>query len=127
MTQLNTKTWFKVIVAGSRDFDDYELLKIKLDKILSSLIDLYEIEIVSGMARGADRLGERYAAERGYRVKDFKADWDRYGKPAGPIRNEEMAQYADACVVFWKNKSKGSRSMIDLAKKYKLKLRVIDA
>ena len=58
-------------------------------------------------------------------MKEFKADWVKYGKAAGPIRNEEMAKYADACIVFWDGKSPGAKSMIALAKKYELKLRVI--
>ena len=113
---------FKVIVAGTRTFDDYELLKSKLDFFLKNQTD---VEIVSGTARGADALGERYAAERGLAVKQFPADWDRYGRSAGYRRNAEMAEYADAAVVFWDGKSKGSKHMIDLAKEKGLPVRVV--
>lgn len=113
---------FKVIVAGSREFNDYELLKNKLDHLLQTVVG--EIEIVSGTARGADQLGERYAKERGFKVKQFPANWDTLGKRAGYVRNEEMAKYADACVVFWMNESRGTKHMIDLSEKYNLKLRI---
>ena len=112
---------FKVIVAGGRDFINYELLKTKLDKILSNISD--EIIIVSGKARGADSLGERYARENNYKIAEFPAQWDKFGKRAGYIRNEEMAKYADACVCFWDYQSKGTKHMINLAKAYSLKLR----
>lgn len=112
----------KVIVAGSRGFHNYELLKSSLDKILQNQTD---IEIVSGGARGADLLGERYAQEKGYSIKIFLADWERLGKRAGFFRNKEMAKYADACVCFWDGKSRGTKSMIELAKKHELKTRTI--
>ncbi len=114
---------FKVIIAGGRDFKDYDLLKTKLNKILSNINT--PIVIVSGKARGADSLGERYAKEMGYEIAEFPANWDKYGKRAGYIRNEEMAKYAEACVCFWDGKSKGTKHMIDLTNKHNLKLRVI--
>lgn len=83
-----------------------------------------EITVVCGKARGADTLGERYAEERGYAVHYFPADWDRYGKSAGHIRNEEMAKNADALVAFWDGKSRGTKDMIKLARQYGLRVRV---
>lgn len=116
---------FKVIVAGSRDFNDYEMLESKLMYYLSVYKPI-EIEIVSGSAKGADTLGERFAKEKGCHIKRFPAEWDVYGKSAGYRRNAEMAKYADACVVFMKKEgSKGSQHMIDLARKYELPLKVI--
>jgi len=112
----------KVIIAGGRDFKDYNLLCQKADYYLSRQS---EIEIVSGCARGADKLGERYADERGYPIKRFPADWGTFGKKAGYLRNEEMAQYADALIAFWNENSKGTKHMIDLAEIYKLKVRVV--
>ena len=114
---------FKVIVAGSRDFRDYELLKRVLDHLLSHKA-VEEVEIVSGTARGADEMGERFAKEKGYALKQFPADWDTFGKSAGYRRNSQMADYADACVVFWDGKSRGTKHMIDLAEKTGLPLRV---
>jgi hypothetical protein len=108
----------KLIIAGGRDFNDYDLLKQKLNKIIG---DNSDIEIVSGMARGADLLGVKYANELGYQVKEFPAQWDKYGKSAGYRRNEEMAKYSDTCVCFWDGESKGTKHMIDLSNKYNLK------
>lgn len=113
----------RLIVAGSRNFKDYNLLKSKLDHLLK---DTSEVEIVSGTANGADKLGERYAKENNYPVKQFPADWDAYGKAAGYKRNKQMAEYATHCVCFWDGVSKGTKSMIELAKQHKLILRVIN-
>ena len=110
----------KVIIAGGRDFDDYEKLRTYCDHILE---DQTDIEIVSGTAKGADQMGERYAKEKGYPVKRFPADWSK-GKSAGYIRNEEMAKYADALIAFWNGMSKGTEHMINLANKYNLKIRI---
>lgn len=113
----------KIIIAGSRSFADYSLLKEKMNSILKNQ-NKDDIEIVSGTASGADKLGERYAKENNLKLKQFPADWS-LGKKAGYIRNEEMAKYADACVVLWDGISKGSKHMINLAEQYNLKLRVI--
>lgn len=112
----------KVIIAGGRKFNDYDLLYKNCDKVLR--IKKNEIEIVSGTANGADKLGERYAKEKGYPIKQFPANWDKYGKSAGYKRNEEMAKYADGLIAFWDGKSKGTKHMIDLAKQYELKVKV---
>ena len=112
----------KIIVAGSRGFNDYNLLKEKLNEIVC---DKNDIEIVSGMARGADLLGVKYANEMGYEVKEFPAQWDKYGKSAGYKRNAEMAQYADICICFWDGLSKGTKHMIDLANKYNSEVHII--
>jgi hypothetical protein len=108
----------KVIIAGSRDFNDYNLLKNNCDVLLS--LTKENIEIVSGGARGADSLGERYAQENNLELKIFPADWS-IGKGAGFIRNKQMADYSDALIAFWDGKSKGTKMMIDLAKKNELK------
>lgn len=112
----------KIIVAGSRDFENYELLKNKLDKLL---INQKEVQIVSGGCRGTDKLGERYAKENGYSLKIFKADWGKYGKKAGPLRNKQMAEYAEGLVAFYKEGSKGTKNMIEEAGKMGLKIRII--
>lgn len=111
----------RVIIAGSRDFTDYELLKKVCDEHFS---DDDTITIISGTARGADQLGERYATEKGYAIERFPAEWDKYGKSAGYRRNEEMARVADMLIAFWDGESRGTKHMIDLAYKYKLKLLV---
>ena len=114
---------FRVIIAGSRDFSDYDFLSCVMDRLLSNYSQ-EDIQIVCGMAKGADTCGERYAKEQGYKIRDVQADWDRYGTDAGPIRNEEMARNADALVAFWDGKSPGTKSMIQLAQKYNLQIRI---
>lgn len=115
---------FRVIIAGGRDFSDYALLRRTMDTLLANINEGTSIVVVCGMARGADTLGEQYAKDRGYRVNYYPADWNAYGKAAGYKRNEQMAQNADALVAFWDGKSRGTKHMIDLGKKYQLKVRV---
>jgi len=113
---------FKVIVAGGRDFVNYDLLKSKLDILL---VNRNPVEIVSGCARGADKLGEVYAQSAQVPVARFPAQWSEHGKSAGYIRNDQMAEYADALVAFWDGKSRGTKHMIDVAISRGLKIRVI--
>lgn len=116
----------KVIIAGTRDFNDYAFLKKNVDYFLQGINpNNEEIEIVSGNARGADKLGERYAKEHNLPVKLFPANWDKYGKRAGYLRNQEMANYSDVLIAFWDEKSKGTKHMIDIAKKQGLTVIVV--
>ncbi|MGD6876899.1 DUF2493 domain-containing protein [Bacillus infantis] len=114
----------KVIVAGGREFKDYDLLCREMINFLRGKYPK-DVEIVSGTARGADKLGERFAEEKGCRVAYFPAEWDLYGKSAGYRRNAKMAKYADAAVCFWDGKSRGTKHMIDLAEKEVLQVKVI--
>jgi len=116
---------FRVIIAGTRNFSNYELLKEKCDNILSSKRQNSNIVILSGTAKGADRLGERYARERGFLLRRFPADWDKDGNKAGPIRNAKMADNADALIAFWDGTSRGTAHMIMTAKERGLVTRVI--
>jgi hypothetical protein len=112
----------KVIIAGSRGFSDFPLLYSKCEEILANI---KEAEIVSGTARGADKLGEHYASLKGYSVSQFPADWDKHGKSAGYIRNKEMADYADCLIAFWDGESRGTKHMIDLAREKNLSVHII--
>lgn len=119
---------FKVIIAGSREFDNYDMLKEKCDKILSRKVNEgEEIVIVSGAAKGADTLGEKYAEEKGYKIERYPANWDKYGKRAGYLRNKKMAEVSNACIVFLSSKAenKGSKMIISIATEEKLLIRVI--
>ncbi len=109
---------YKVIIAGCRDFDDYNLLK---EKVTEALKDIGGCEIISGNAKGADALGERYAKEHQIPLRLFPADWDKYGKRAGFIRNTEMANNATHLIAFWDGKSKGTKMMLQIAKEKGLK------
>lgn len=100
----------KVIIAGSRRYDDYAEL---ISGIEASGFGI--TEVVSGGAKGADSLGERWAKERGIPIQRFDADWDAFGKRAGHIRNGEMAAYAEALVAFPLADSRGTQNMISEA------------
>ena len=100
----------RTIIAGSRDVTDYE--KVTVAVKLSGFVIT---EVVSGGARGVDTLGEQYAKEHSLSCKRFPADWSKYGRAAGPIRNEQMAEYAEALVALPVKTSKGTRHMIKAA------------
>jgi hypothetical protein len=116
------KNMIRLIIAGSRNFNDYETLKSVCDRAIEH-IDV-QIKIISGTARGADQLGERYATERNFPLKKFPANWEEHGKKAGYLRNLEMARYASHAIIFWDGQSKGTESMIRLAETYNLDYRV---
>ena len=124
----------KLIIAGSRDIDDYDALWVLLGCL--GIADKVT-EIVSGKARGVDTLGESYARDLSVPVKDFPAKWNdleadfcrikvnksgrEYNACAGFARNEDMAKYADACVILRHPESPGSLDMLKRAKAHKLK------
>ena len=116
---------YKVIIAGGRHFNDYELLKEKCDYYLQHKLQEGRVVIISGHATGADFLGERYAQERGLSIDAHSADWNQHGRAAGPIRNAEMAEVADALIAFWDGVSRGTKNMIDTAKSKGLKVAVV--
>lgn len=111
----------KYIIAGGRNFRNFELLWNECEKIITNDP---EVEVVSGTANGADKLGEHYAKLKGYSVKQFPADWS-LGKSAGYLRNADMAEYADVLIAFWDGESRGTQHMINLAKDKELKVHVI--
>ena len=120
----------RIIIAGSRKFNDYIKMLNKLDELgIHLLATMDDIEIVSGHAYGADILGEKFAEAYNYPLKIFPAEWDKYGKAAGPIRNEQMAKYAAEAdrgmlIAFPIGESRGTRNMIKLAKQYGLEVNV---
>lgn len=109
----------KTIIAGSRDIGDYRLVCAAVSAFGEDVT-----EVVSGACRGVDKLGETWAAARSIPVKRFPADWDKFGKSAGPIRNRQMAAYAEALVALWDGKSKGTKNMIEEAEKRGLKIHI---
>ena len=113
----------RTIVAGGRDFNDYELLYKTLEEF-NHLINSY-VTIVSGHAKGADALGEHYAVEENLKVRLFPADWDTYGKAAGYRRNVQMADFSEALIAFWDGESKGTKHMIDIALERGLLVKVV--
>ncbi len=107
----------RVVIAGCRDYNNYDEAKKYIDFCLSNIRKENEIVIVSGCASGADAIGERYAEENEFEVEKYPADWKTYGKSAGPKRNRQMAEISDYVICFWDEKSKGTKSMIDYARK----------
>lgn len=98
-----------VVIAGSRSFSDFTFLEYRCNEIL---LPYKDITIISGGAKGADRLGELYAMEKGYNLIRRPALWQIYGRAAGHIRNEEMAKLCDLAILFWDGKSPGTHNML---------------
>ena len=114
----------KVLVAGCRNYCNYEEAKACIENCIKRIGNEYELIFISGDCRGAGKLGERFACENHYDIERYPADWQRFGKSAGPKRNETMAKEADYIICFWDRKSKGTKSMIDFAKKHNKPIRI---
>ena len=117
---------FKVIIAGSRGFSNYKLLREQCNKFLREKRKTSNIIVVSGHARGADTLGEKYAQDEGFALEIYPAQWKKLGKQAGYRRNEQMAEVADALIAFWDGSSKGTKHMIDIMNEKNLLVRVVE-
>lgn len=109
----------KYIVAGGRDFAD----KKQMHQALCLLLVPHDT-IISGCAPGADTLAIEWGDLQGLQVDKMPADWDKFGKSAGPIRNQQMAQAADGLIAFWDGKSPGTKDMITKAINYGLETHV---
>lgn len=107
----------RVVIAGGRDYNNYDEAKRYIDYCISNIRKEYTLVFLSGCCRGADMLGERYAEENGFRVEKYPADWEKYGRNAGPKRNKQMAEAGDYVICFWNGKSRGTKSMIEYARK----------
>ena len=114
----------RIVVAGCRDYKNYEEVKKYIDSCISDICKEYKLIFISGCCRGVDALGERYAKESGYKIERYPAEWKKYGRAAGPIRNEKMAACADLIICFWDGKSRGTKTMIEFAKKYNKPVKV---
>lgn len=112
----------KIIIAGSRTITEFGYIENTVNQIIQDY-DYNDIEIVSGNAKGVDKLGEEFATKYKYKLKLFPADWSK-GKSAGYKRNVEMAKYADMLIAFWDGESKGTKHMIDTATKHDLQVDV---
>ena len=114
----------KIVIAGCRNYNNYSEAKEYIDFCISNIRINNDITIISGGANGADALGERYAQENNFPVEKYPADWKKYGKFAGPKRNKQMAEISDYVICFWDGKSKGTKSMIDFARKFNKPIRI---
>lgn len=106
---------FKLIIAGSRTFDDYPRMERDLLQLLRDRWPDVEI-VCGGCPSGADALASRFAREQGLALKVMPADWHKWGRAAGPIRNDEMAMYGHALLCYWDGRSAGSKNMIRCAR-----------
>ena len=113
----------KIIVAGGRTYKNYEFVAENCRKFIADN-NVYYPEIVTGTdlikdnePYGVDQLSVKFAREHGYEYTIFKAEWSTYGSGAGPIRNGEMAVYGDVLLAFWDGNTRGTKNMIDQAKK----------
>ena len=132
----------RIIIAGGRDFDNYKLLRSKTLKVINQVIrDINHtdsipsqlITIISGTANGADQQGELFAKEFHLELKRMPAQWEEYGKSAGYMRNTQMANFAcldenaqGILIAFWDGKSRGTKHMIDIAKKKNMLIYTFD-
>ena len=110
----------KIAIIGSRNFTNY--------KLLQEILEQYKPKItlvVSGAAKGADLLGEKWALENNIQTLIFPADWNQYGKRAGFIRNEDIIKNCDCCVAFWDGESKGTKHSLSLCKKYNKPVKIV--
>lgn len=112
----------KIAVVGSRDYNNYEFVAGKLDKILSNIVN---ITIVSGGAKGVDSLAARYAKERGHELIEYLPDWEKNGKSAGIIRNNDIINESNFVVAFHKNNSRGTAHSVGLARSKNIPIRVV--
>ena len=111
----------RTIIAGSRDFHSLPVLIEAIDSCG------FEVsEVVSGRARGADRIGEEWALRNDIPIIYHPANWDKFGRSAGYIRNSEMAEDAEALIAIWDGRSHGTKNMIEVARKKGLEVFVYE-
>jgi len=115
---------FRIIIAGGRDMDDTDFGFSHISHLLQNLENEL-MTIVDGTAKGADTVGRLWGEkEDGVSVKHFKPDWSQ-GKTAGFKRNKEMAEYGTHLIAFWDENSRGTKHMIDNAKRLGLEVKII--
>lgn len=111
------KKQIKLAIVGSRTFNDLQAF-YKCLQVLK--VDYEIIQIISGGAKGADSIGEKYADENNIPKLIFKPDWQKYGKRAGFLRNEDIIKNCNFCLAFWDGESHGTKHDIELCKKYNI-------
>lgn len=115
----------KVLVCGGRDYNDYDVLKCVMEKVM----DCYSAEVkvvISGLAKGGDKLGEKWAEENNIEVEGYRAEWNKYGKRAGWLRNVRMADEGRPNVIVALPGGRGTKMMIDIGVDRKIDTIVVD-
>ena len=120
----------RVIICGGRTELDYQVASGNIREIFTQL-QIETAEIISGGARGADKVGELFAEENGIPLKRFLPDWGRYGRGAGLKRNLQMLEYAmgsenPIVIAFWNGESKGTGFTVENARQRNIPVYVID-
>lgn len=120
---------YSTIIAGSRTIEQIEQIERAVTEsgfIITEVVSGGQVsrDATTGDLYGADYLGEQWAKRHMIPIRRFAADWRKHGKAAGPIRNDEMARYADQLIAVWDGQSRGTRDMIDRAERYGLKVYV---
>ena len=114
----------KVLVCGSREWTNEKVIR----DVLRNYLAADDVTIINGACRGADKISTKVAKELGFKVKEFPADWKKFGRAAGPKRNERMAkQFPEMVLCFHNNlnESKGTKNMIETAKKFNIPFLII--
>lgn len=122
---LEVITIFRITIGGCRNFEDYNFFKTQLNHILTQIITSEEIIILTGHCSGTDLLAEKYATENGFPLEIHPARWQQYGRGAGVIRNKEMVIQSDLIIAFWDAKSRGTKSLINIAIELSKPLKII--
>lgn len=107
----------RITIGGCRDFCDYEIFSKFVAEYIENECRGEKIIILSGHCSGTDLMAERYAKEKEYDLEIFPAEWDKYGRGAGPKRNKEMVEKSDRVLAFWNGKSRGTKNLVETAKK----------
>ena len=107
----------RVIIAGGRDFNDYEYMSTKLNELFKdqNVFNNKAIKVISGMAKGTDTLAIRYADEHKLTKILFPANWKEYPRIAGFLMNNDMLSIATHLIAFWNGESSGTKHMIEIA------------
>jgi hypothetical protein len=118
---------YRLIVSGGRAVTDVDLVQSGLSEHIAQLASVGNrvTMIIHGMASGVDTIAGNYGRDHNLRIVEFPADWERYGRAAGPIRNKEMIEYGDELLAFWDGKSKGTGGTIKLARRAGIPVSVI--
>lgn len=118
---------YRLIVAGDRDYTNIDAVYNQIGHYLVTRnISTEDLIIISGNCRGVDKIGESFANEYETGLELFPADWESYGRAAGPIRNEKMAKISNGLLAFLNKKSIGTKNMINQAIKRGLEVVIID-
>lgn len=115
---------FRVVIGGLRSYENYKEFCNYVDFCLSEISTKGEIIIISGHCSGTDMMAEQYAKEKNYILEIYPAEWKKYGRAAGPIRNRQMVENADYVIAFWNNKSRGTKNLIECARNRNIPIKV---